>query len=102
MTLNLFKFEKRKFQQNIAIFVTFNSQPMNNKKLTDRMLAIFGATMVFFYLGLGIFILVSPILNLDKSLRIIFAVPLLLYGIYRVFTSVSKIRESFMDGDEED
>ena len=75
---------------------------MNNKKLTDRMLAIFGATMVFFYLGLGIFILISPFLTLDKALRIIFAVPLLLYGIYRGFMSVTKIRESFFEDDEEE
>jgi hypothetical protein len=74
---------------------------MNSKKLTERMLAIFGATMVFFYLGLGIFIIISPQLNIDKSLRIIFAVPLMLYGIYRAFASYQKIKESFYSDDRE-
>jgi hypothetical protein len=75
---------------------------MNNKKLTDRMLTIFGTTMVFFYLGLGIFILVSPFLNIDKALRITFAVPLLLYGVYRAFISITKIRESFFEDNDEE
>jgi hypothetical protein len=74
---------------------------MNSKKLTDRMLAIFGATMVFFYIGLGIFIIISRQLNIDKSLRIIFAVPLMLYGVYRAFFSYRKIKESFSSEDEE-
>jgi len=70
---------------------------MNSKKLTERMLAIFGATMVFFYIGLGIFIIVSPQLMIEKPIRIIFAVPLLLYGVYRAFSSYRKIRESFFE-----
>jgi Ca2+/Na+ antiporter len=73
---------------------------MNNKKLTERMLAIFGATMVFFYIGLGIFIIISPQLNIDKSLRIIFAVPLMLYGVYRAFASYRKFKESFFSDDD--
>ena len=65
------------------------------------MLAIFGTAMVFFYIGLGIFIIISPQLNIEKSLRIIFAVPLMLYGIYRAFASYRKIKDSFFSGDEE-
>jgi hypothetical protein len=79
----------------------YNAQDMNSKKLTERMLAIFGATMVFFYIGLGIFIIISPQLNIEKPMRYIFAVPLLLYGIYRAFTSYQKIRDSFFDVEEE-
>lgn len=78
-----------------------NVKEMNSKKLTERMLAIFGATMVFFYLGLGIFIIVSPLLTIDKPLRLTFAVPLLLYGVYRAFSSYRKIRESFFEDPEE-
>ena len=73
---------------------------MNSNKLTQRMLTIFGTTMVFFYIGLGIFILITPQFNIDKSLRVIFAVPLLIYGVYRAFISVSKIKESFFENDE--
>ena len=78
-----------------------NVKEMNSKKLTERMLAIFGATMVFFYIGLGIFIIVSPQLTIEKPLRMIFAVPLLLYGVYRAFNSYRKIRESFSEDSEE-
>jgi hypothetical protein len=73
---------------------------MNSKKLTERMLSIFGATMVFFYIGLGIFIIISPMLNIDKALRYIFAVPILLYGVYRAFSSYTKLRDSFSNDDE--
>jgi len=74
---------------------------MDTKKLADRVFAIFGATMVFFYLGLGIFIITTPLLNIDKALRIIFGIPLLLYGLFRAFTSYSKIKELFFTKDEE-
>jgi len=75
---------------------------MNSKKLTDRMLTIFGTVMVFFYLGLAVFIIVTPLLTIDKTLRIIFAIPLFIYGIYRALTSISKIRESFSEDNEEE
>jgi hypothetical protein len=76
---------------------------MNSKNLTDRMLAIFGATMVFFYLGLGIFIIFSHsqmLQNIDITLRVMFGTPLLLYGVYRAITSINKIRESFFEKEE--
>jgi Ca2+/Na+ antiporter len=79
----------------------YNAKEMNSKKLTERMLAIFGATMVFFYFGLGIFIIISPQLTIEKPIRVIFAVPLLLYGVYRAVISYQKIRESFFGESEE-
>ena len=78
---------------------------MNSNNLTERMLTIFGATMVFFYLGLGVFIIFSDsqMLNgIDKPLRVIFGTPLLLYGVYRAITSVRKIRESFFERNEDE
>lgn len=75
---------------------------MNSRKLYERVSAIFGATMVFFYLGLGGYIIFSSYLDhVDKALRVIIGMPLIIYGIYRVFVSYSKIRENFFEKDEE-
>jgi len=67
----------------------------------DKIFAIFGTLMVFFYFGLAIFLLTSQLINIDKAMRIILAVPLFVYAIYRVFVSYEKIRDSFFSGDEE-
>lgn len=74
---------------------------MDSRNIYDRVFTIFGTVMVFFYLGLGLFILLSPLINLDKPLRIIFAIPLFIYAIYRAMMSYNKIRESFFESDEE-
>jgi hypothetical protein len=77
---------------------------MSSNNLTDRMMTIFGTTMVFFYLGLGIFIIFSPsqmLKGIDITLRVMFGIPLLLYGVYRAITAIRKIRESFFENDEE-
>jgi len=72
----------------------------------DKVMTIFGTVMVFFYFGLGFFIIFSPMFNadgvfpMDKALRIIFGSPLILYGIYRAFTSYEKIHELFFSKDE--
>ena len=69
----------------------------------DRIFAIFGTLMVFFYFGLAIFVLTSDLIAIDKAFRIILSVPLFVYALYRVFVSYEKIRDSFFsnkDGDE--
>jgi hypothetical protein len=74
---------------------------MDSKRMYDKIFAIFGTLMVFFYFGLAIFLLTSQLINIDKAMRIILAVPLFVYAIYRVFVSYEKIRDSFFSGDEE-
>jgi hypothetical protein len=74
---------------------------MDGKRMYDKIFAIFGTLMVFFYFGLAIFLLTSQLINIDKAMRIILAVPLFVYAIYRVFVSYEKIRDSFFSGDEE-
>jgi cytochrome c biogenesis protein CcdA len=76
---------------------------MSNKNLYDRVFAVFGTVMVFFYLGLGAFIIFSPMLDsyMDKALRIVFGIPLIIYGIYRIFVAWEKIREAFFGDDSE-
>jgi hypothetical protein len=73
---------------------------MNSRKMYDRIFAIFGTLMVFFYFGLAIFVLTSELIAIDKAMRIILAVPLFVYAIYRVFVSYEKIRDSFFRSDD--
>ena len=71
---------------------------MNGGKLYEKVFAIFGTVMVFFYFGLALFILTTSLFDIDKALRIILAVPLFIYALYRVFVSYEKIKESFFSG----
>jgi hypothetical protein len=73
---------------------------MDGKRMYDKIFAIFGTIMVFFYFGLAIFLLTSQLINIDKAMRIVLSVPLFIYAIYRVFVSYEKIRDSFFSGDE--
>jgi hypothetical protein len=76
---------------------------MNSGNLYDKVFSIFGFVMVFFYLGLGYYLIFSPQLNyIDKPLRVIIGIPLIIYGIYRAFTSYQKIKENFFSNDDED
>ncbi len=75
---------------------------MNNNRMYDKIFAIFGTIMVFFYFGLAIFILTTDLFDIDKALRIVLAVPLFIYALYRVFLSYEKIRESFFSKDEDE
>lgn len=74
---------------------------MNSSRMYDRIFAIFGTVMVFFYFGLATFVLATDIFRIDKAMRILLAVPLYIYAIYRVFVSYEKIRDSFFRGDKE-
>lgn len=75
---------------------------MDGKRMYDKIFAIFGTMMVFFYFGLAIFLLTSQLIKIDKAMRIVLSVPLFVYAIYRVFVSYEKIRDSFFSGDEEE
>lgn len=68
----------------------------------DKVFAIFGTVMVFFYFGLAIFVLTTKIFNIDKAMRIILSVPLFIYAIYRVFVSYEKIRDVFFNSGDSD
>jgi hypothetical protein len=59
--------------------------------------------MVFFYAGLAFFILTTRYFEIDKALRIVFAVCFFTYAIYRAFMSYEKIKKAYFskDNDEE-
>jgi len=54
---------------------------MQQKKLNWRLL--FGAIMVFIYLGMAAMLVFTDLFNLDTVYRIIFAVLFFLYGLFR-------------------
>jgi hypothetical protein len=76
---------------------------MNSSNLYDKAFSIFGLMMVFFYLGLGYILIFSHYFDhIDKPLRVIIGIPLIIYGIYRAMTSYQKIKENFFSGDNEE
>ena len=75
---------------------------MNSRRVYDQVMTIFSTAMVFFYLGLAYILLFSTIFSyVDIALRTIFAVPFLLYGVYRAVGSYRRIKENFFESDEE-
>lgn len=67
---------------------------MNGRRLYDNVMTIFGTIMIFFYLGLAYMLIFSNLFSyVDIALRTIFAVPLVLYGVYRAVISYQKIKE---------
>ena len=75
---------------------------MSSRRVYDQVMTIFGTAMVFFYLGLAYILLFSTMLSyIDITLRTIFAVPFMLYGVYRAVGSYRRIKENFFDKEEE-
>lgn len=69
---------------------------MNENRLMQQVTAIFSVFMVFFYLGIGIFLIFySDKILIDKPVRVILGSAFLLYGVYRGLRSYQKIVEAF-------
>ena len=75
---------------------------MSNRRLYDQVMTIFGTMMILFYFGLAYAIIFSSIFSTtDITLRVIFSVPLILYGSFRAVQSFQKIRENFFEADSD-
>ncbi|MBP7731281.1 MAG: hypothetical protein KA114_06565 [Bacteroidales bacterium] len=69
---------------------------MNEKKLMDQISAIFGIFMTFFYIGVGLFLIMAKnIYNIDPVLRKIVGFSFLFYSLYRGYKTYLKIKEAF-------
>ena len=76
---------------------------MNGKGLYEQVMVIFGGVMVFFYFGLGLFIIFHPLFNhIEKFIRILFGSALIIYGLTRAFRTYEKVREAFFSGNNSD
>lgn len=70
--------------------------------MMQQVTAIFSIFMVFFYLGVGIYLIFFTELSyLDKAVRIIMGSTFIFYGIFRAYRSYVKILEAFFAKDEE-
>jgi len=73
-----------------------------NNKILQQFHAVFGIFMVFFYLGVGIFLLFfAKMFNIDKAIRVIIGSTFIFYGMYRVYVTFKQIKEAFFIKDEE-
>ncbi len=76
---------------------------MNGNRLMQQVTAIFTTFMVFFYLGIGIYLVFFfNMTYLDKSVRVIMGSTFIFYGLYRAYRSYVKIVEVFFTKDNDD
>jgi hypothetical protein len=73
---------------------------MNENKLMQQVTAIFSLFMVFFYLGVGSYLIFFTDLSyIDKPVRVIIGSSFIFYGLYRAFRAYGKIVEVFFTKD---
>jgi len=76
---------------------------MNGNRMLQQITAIFSTFMVFFYLGVGIYLIFyANFIYLDKALRVIMGSTFLFYGSYRAFRAYVKIIEAFFTKDDDE
>ena len=76
---------------------------MSGKNLYEQVMVIFGGVMIFFYIGLGIFIIISPLFDhIEKFIRIIFGSALCLLGVQRAVRTYQKVKEVFFTHNNSD
>ena len=73
-----------------------------NNRILKQFHAIFGLFMVVFYLGIGIFLIFyADRFMIDKALRTIIGAAFIIYGVFRIFTTINQIRTAFSTEQEE-
>lgn len=76
---------------------------MSGNRLMQQVVAIFSSFMVFFYFGVGIYLIFYfDGSTLDKSIRVIMGSTFIFYGIFRAFRAYVKIVEVFFTDEEKD
>lgn len=76
---------------------------MNENRIMQQINAIFSVFMVFFYLGIGIYLLFFfKNTVLDRSAMVIFGSVLLFYGVYRAFRAYVILTELFRKNSREE
>ena len=76
---------------------------MNENKIMQQITAIFSVFMVFFYIGVGFFLIIYFDNSvLDKPIRVIIGSTFIFYGTYRAFKAYVQIRKLFLPTDKDD
>ena len=74
---------------------------MNENRMMQQVTAIFSIFMVFFYLGVGSYLIFFTDLSyIDKAVRVIMGSTFIFYGLYRAYRSYVKIVEVFFTEDK--
>jgi hypothetical protein len=74
---------------------------MKENRIMEQVTAIFSLFMVFFYLGIGSYLIFSSDLSyLDKAVRNLMGSTFIFYGMYRAYRSYVKIVEVFFTKDD--
>jgi Na+/phosphate symporter len=76
---------------------------MNENRIMQQVSTIFTSFMVFFYLGVGIYLIFYfDQSGLDKALRVLMGSALIFYGLYRAYRAYVKIVEVFFTKEKEE
>jgi hypothetical protein len=75
---------------------------MKENNLMQQVTAVFSIFMVFFYLGVGFYLIFYFQQSLiDKSVRVIMGSTFIFYGLYRAYRAYTKIVEVFFTKDKD-
>lgn len=75
---------------------------MSGNRLMQQVMAIFSSFMVFFYFGVGIYLIFYfDLSTLDKSIRVIMGSTFIFYGFFRAYRAYVKIVEVFFTDENE-
>jgi formate hydrogenlyase subunit 3/multisubunit Na+/H+ antiporter MnhD subunit len=76
---------------------------MNENRIMQQISAIFSVFMVFFYLGVGVYMLFFfKNTFMDRSALVIFGSVLIFYGVYRAYRAYLSIVDLFFRKNRED
>jgi len=77
---------------------------MKENRMMQQVTVIFSTLMVVFYLGIGFYLIFSPIMTyIDKPVRVMIGAAFLFYGSYRAYRAYVTIVEVFFTKhDDED
>jgi cytochrome c biogenesis protein CcdA len=76
---------------------------MDTNRLMQQVTAIFSIFMVFFYVGVGAYLIFYTNFSyLDKSVRVIIGSAFMFYGLYRAYRAYVKIVEVFFTKEDDD
>lgn len=69
---------------------------MSTNRWYSQFMILFGAIMTFFYIGVGLyFILSTDLTNIDKFIRYLVGGTFVFYGVFRLYRTFIKVKEEF-------
>ncbi|HCT30719.1 MAG TPA: hypothetical protein DIW31_08265 [Bacteroidales bacterium] len=67
-----------------------------------QFMIMFGGIMTLFYIGVGLYFILSPnLIHIDSFIRYLLGGVFIFYGIYRAFRVFEKIKEVFSSNNEQ-